>query len=194
MKRILLSALFLSLVLFGFSQIQGGFYSFYDNYGYSHIYFKGTNLTQYNYDITITYLNTITGEKKVKYCKPLYSNNNFTIGENDGWWWQPGEYLIITYSNGKSYYWRYGDAYNTINGREYKSYNPSFGGSKKSDRLISEAESEEKWGNDCLYKAKLQLDLNNISGYNSWKSAADDHFKKAKRLRSDAAIERKYGN
>jgi hypothetical protein len=193
MKKSILIIILLTGILNVSAQIQGEFYSYIDAYGYNHVYFKGTNSTQYNYNITITCLNKNTNEKKVKDYNPLNSYTYFTIGENDSWWWQPGEYLIITYDDGESVYWKYGSTNNILIGRKYDN-NPSFTGSKKSDRLIEEAEYEEKWASECLYKAQIQLSLGHYDNYKSWKRNADEHSRKAKKLRDDARIERKYGN
>jgi len=107
------------------AQIQGEFCQGKDTYGNQCIYFLGTNGTNYNFNIEVTPMNYSTGDKTTRYFI-LYSGKNFTVGPNENWIWQPGEVLIIKYSNGVKKIWKYGSK-NALYGTVFK-YNPSFTG------------------------------------------------------------------
>ena len=106
MKRTLLIICLLTLHLFSTAQISGGFFSGTDCFGNMFIYFKGTNNSQYNFNIEITSINYQLNQQKQWNCL-LESGNSFTIGPSDGWYWQIGERLIVRYPNGQSIFWIY---------------------------------------------------------------------------------------
>ncbi|MFI3261465.1 MAG: hypothetical protein R3Y26_01015 [Rikenellaceae bacterium] len=60
-----------------------------------------------NSAIKISCINEYLGQKK-DFNIVVNSGTNFNVGPNEGWYWQSGEKLYITYSNGTSVYWTYG--------------------------------------------------------------------------------------
>lgn len=104
MKRI-----FLSFFLIGFfattslAQISGGFYMIDGS-----VYFKGQNVSGYGLgNITLLCVNSYLDQQLEYTVDFLPNGNTFIIGSSDGWEWQQGEQLFITYANGKSVYWTY---------------------------------------------------------------------------------------
>lgn len=106
MKKITFTILFAFTALFSIGQITGGFFYGTDYGGNVYVYFQGTNISQYSIRIEIRSINEQLDQEKSWNCN-LSSGDYFTVGPSDGWFWQPGEKLIITYSNGTSYYWVY---------------------------------------------------------------------------------------
>ena len=116
MKKTIFTILLAFTSLFSIGQVTGGFYYGTDYGGNVFIYFQGTNVSQYSIQLEIKSVNEQLKEEKSWNCN-LAPGNYFTIAPSDGWFWQPGEKLIITYSNGTSYYWVYAPQQN------YNSYN-----------------------------------------------------------------------
>jgi hypothetical protein len=104
MKKVIFSLIFIFISLFSISQIVGGFYYGVDSYGNPCVYFKGTNISEYEIQIDISSVNELLNQEKRWNCS-LYPDHSFTIGAEDQWYWQVGEKLIITYANGASRYW-----------------------------------------------------------------------------------------
>lgn len=104
MKRILLSLFLIGLfATTSLAQISGGFYMI-DGY----VYFKGQNASGYGLgNITIQCVNSYLGQQLEFTMDFLPNGNSFTIGPSNGWEWQQGEQLFITFANGQSVYWTY---------------------------------------------------------------------------------------
>lgn len=86
-----------------FSQITGGFYN---QNGY--IYFIGQNVSGYGLrNLTIKCVNSELNQQQTFTMDFLSKGNTFAVGPSEGWVWQPGERLIITYANRQSVYWIY---------------------------------------------------------------------------------------
>lgn len=125
MKKIFFTILFAFTALFSIGQIAGGFYYGTDYGGNVYVYFQGTNISQYNLQFKIRSVNEQLDEEKSWNCK-LSMGENFTVGPSDGWYWQLGEKLIITYPNGASYHWVYAPQQNYNNNYNYNnSPNPN---------------------------------------------------------------------
>lgn len=105
MKQNIILAMFILIGWTAQAQISGGFNTGTDIYGNKYVYFQGTNNSSYNININILCRNDNLDEERAFNFSPLYSGNSFTIGPANGWIWQPGEKLYITYPNGKSVYW-----------------------------------------------------------------------------------------
>lgn len=92
-----------SLSTMSLAQITGGFYN--QN---GSVYFMGANNSGYKLGkITIKCVNSYLQQEQTFTMNYMLNGSNFTVGEADGWIWQPGEQLFITYSNGQSVYWTY---------------------------------------------------------------------------------------
>lgn len=85
------------------AQVSGGFYN-QDGF----IYFQGQNVSGYGLrNITIRCVNSYLNQQH-EFTIDFFPNGNiFTISPSDGWEWQQGEQLFITFANGKSVYWTY---------------------------------------------------------------------------------------
>lgn len=85
------------------AQITGGFYS-----KNGSVYFRGTNNSGYKLgSLKIKCVNSYLKQERTFTMNYMMNGSNFTVGEADGWIWQPGEQLFVTYSNGQSVYWIY---------------------------------------------------------------------------------------
>lgn len=85
------------------AQITGGFYN-QDGF----VYFKGQNISGFGLqNLTIKCVNNYLNEQKTFNISFFNSGGTFTVGPSDGWQWQPGEQLYVTYNNGTSVYWTY---------------------------------------------------------------------------------------
>jgi hypothetical protein len=89
--------------------ISGSFKIGMDDNGNRVVYFQGNNLTRYNIPITIMTVNEELNENR-RWAFNFFAGKSFSIGPNEGWFWQPGEKLIIYFPNGQSTYWVYGDS------------------------------------------------------------------------------------
>lgn len=103
MKRIITLCLASIFATIMFAQISGGFY-----YGNGFVYFMGQNVSGYGLSkLTIKCVNNQLNQQQTFTMSFLANGKTFTIGPADGWEWQPGEQLFITYANGQSVYWAY---------------------------------------------------------------------------------------
>ena len=104
MKKILVLLIMICTTsIVSVAQITGGFYS--QN---GSVYFMGTNNSGYKLgSITIRCVNSYLQQERTFTMNYMLNGSNFTVGEADGWTWQPGEQLFVTYSNGNSVYWIY---------------------------------------------------------------------------------------
>ena len=102
MKRMLLFlCVFFGGTLTLMSQITGGFYQ---QNGY--VYFMGQNISGGALrNLTIRCVNSVLSQQQTFRMNFLVNGGTFTVGPNDGWAWELGERLIVTYANGQSVYW-----------------------------------------------------------------------------------------
>lgn len=92
-----------SISIVSLAQITGGFYA--QN---GSVYFMGTNNSGYKLGcLTIKCVNTYLQQERTFTMDYMLNGSNFTVGEANGWTWQSGEQLFITYGNGQSVYWTY---------------------------------------------------------------------------------------
>lgn len=91
--------------------ISGSFNIGYDDNGNEVVYFQGNNLTNYNIPITVVSVNEELNQNR-RWSFNSFAGKSFSIGPNEGWSWQPGEKLVIYFSNGQSIYWVYGASQN----------------------------------------------------------------------------------
>ena len=90
------------------SPIQGSFKTQADYVGNTYVYFEGVNISDYDFsDLTISCVNEMKDEENSFSLDELDSGDSFSVGIDDGWLWEPGEKLYITFANGKSFYWTY---------------------------------------------------------------------------------------
>lgn len=84
-------------------QITGCFYTQNGN-----VVFKGTNNSGYKLEsLTIICVNKTLAIEKTFTVDYLLNGAYFTVGVDDGWLWQHGEQLGVTFSDGSSIFWRY---------------------------------------------------------------------------------------
>lgn len=86
--------------------IEGGFYSFYDDYGNPFVAFAGKNISSKTVIITFYAVNDYTREQRSNSII-LSEGECFYYGLPHGWRWLSGEKMIIKYSNGDRVYWKY---------------------------------------------------------------------------------------
>lgn len=126
MKRVFLFFCFCVMCLLTLSaQLSGGFYN---QNGY--VYFVGRNVSGYSLrNLTIRCVNPALNQQQTYVVKSLANGETVSVGPDDGWFWQPGEQLFVTYGNGQSIYWTFQPVYNTP-------YDNSLSGSSSSDNLV----------------------------------------------------------
>lgn len=83
------------------AQLSGGFYN--QN---GSIYFVGQNVSGYSLsNLTVKCVNSALGQQQSYTVGFLANGDSFSVGPENGWYWQPGEQLFVTYENGQSVYW-----------------------------------------------------------------------------------------
>lgn len=137
MKRLFsILLLICTLSLSAVVQITGGFYT--QN---GSVFFMGTNNSGYNLSgLTIKCVNNYLNQERTFTLNTMVNGSNFTVGDADGWTWQPGEHLYVTYSNGKSVYWTYQPSTNYN-----PSYNNQYENSSSNNAVILERIRQLEW-------------------------------------------------
>ncbi len=102
MKRLFLFSCLCALFpLTMLAQLSGGFYN--QN---GSIYFIGQNASGYSLsNLTVKCVNSALGQQQSYTVEFLANGDSFSVGSENGWFWQPGEQLFVTYGNGQSVYW-----------------------------------------------------------------------------------------
>ncbi len=102
MKRLFLFSCLCALFpLTMLAQLSGGFYNL---NGY--VYFVGQNVSGYSLEnMTVKCVNAALGQQQSYTVEFLANGDSFSVGPENGWYWQPGEQLFVTYENGQSVYW-----------------------------------------------------------------------------------------
>lgn len=119
-----------------FSQVLGNFKHQVDNYGNFVVYFEGENITNNTlWNINLVCMNEEKGDKLSLSLNQLNSGGSFYIGPKEGWNWELGEKLFITFSNGKSFYWTYGKSATNHNNNIYQNPNNSYDVTSKKLRI-----------------------------------------------------------
>ena len=104
MKRLFLFSCLCALFpLTMLAQLSGGFYN--QN---GSIYFVGQNASGYALrNLTVKCVNVALGQQQSYTIGSLADGDSFSVGPENGWFWQPGEQLFVTYGNGRSVYWAF---------------------------------------------------------------------------------------
>lgn len=85
------------------AQLLGGFYN--QN---GHIYFVGQNVSGNSLrNLTVQCVNSTLNQQQSYTVRFLANGETFSVGPGDGWFWQQGEQLWVTYGNGQSVYWTF---------------------------------------------------------------------------------------
>jgi hypothetical protein len=114
--KLIIPSLFFFYCFSAIGQVNGDFKCEFDNNGNKIVYFEGQNITNMAlWNVKIDCVNSSKGDKLSFLLNQLNSGDSFYIGPNEGWNWELGEKLYITYSNGQTFYWTYENTMNTPN-------------------------------------------------------------------------------
>lgn len=138
MKRIfLLFCLAVICQLTVWAQLSGGFYN--QN---GCVYFVGQNVSGYALgNLTVRCVNFVLNQRQFYSVESLANGGSFSIGPENGWQWQPGEQVIVTYQSGLSVYWTFQPA--SAYGVPYS--NPSSAESSSHNLVIQERIRQLEW-------------------------------------------------
>lgn len=85
------------------AQISGGFYN--QN---GAVCFVGQNVSGYVLNnLTINCVNAALNQRTTLTLNFLANGASFSVGPTEGWMWQPGEQLYVTFANGQTVYWTF---------------------------------------------------------------------------------------
>lgn len=155
MKKLVMIGLLSFLCNCIYAQLQGDFYR---NNMTGEVFFYLDNPSPYYVNFMWSAVNYDKNEKREEYCVlPPY--HRLTVGPNNGWRWEVGEYFFIV-SNYQNEYWRC--QLEDLSVRK-KGYNPSFKGhsschNPKHNCPYGIDNNTDGWCDNCLakgYKCKM---------------------------------------
>jgi hypothetical protein len=157
-RKLLLSVLFLGFFLPAFAQISGGYY-WWNSMGQSFLYFQGKNVSGHPLNIKVTCVNEGLKQHSTFTFSNLANGKVFTIGPANGWVWQNGEKLYVSYGN-KKVYWICNIVSQTSSSY-YPSYTPSYNTNNYSNYYAIEAQIR-------MYEYKLRDAERSLEMYRHW--------------------------